>query len=36
MSMTTSPSSRRRDVDEVTMFHGPAGLFGDLQSVLVT
>ena len=34
-SMTTSLSSRHRDADEVTMFHGPAGLFEDLQSVLV-
>lgn len=33
--MTISLSANRRDADEVTMFHGPAGLFEDLQTVLV-
>src|ERR1700728_949029 len=34
-TMTTSLSANRRDADEVRMFHGPAGLFEDLQTVLV-
>lgn len=33
--MTISLTSHRRDADEVTMFHGPAGLFEDLQAVLI-
>jgi starvation-inducible DNA-binding protein len=33
--MTTSLSSHRRNADEVTMFHGPADLYDDLQIVLV-
>jgi starvation-inducible DNA-binding protein len=33
--MTISLTSHRRDADEVTMFHGPAGLFADLQAVLI-
>ncbi len=33
--MTTPLSANRRDAKEVRMFHGPAGLFEALQTVLV-
>ena len=33
--MTISLSANRRSVDEVRMFHAPAGFFEDLQKVLV-
>ena len=33
--MTISLSANRRDADESRMFHGPAGFFEDLQTVLV-
>jgi starvation-inducible DNA-binding protein len=33
--MTTSLSTRRRNANEVTVFHGPASLFDELQAVLV-
>lgn len=33
--MTTSLSVNRRNANEINAFHGPAGLFDDLQAVLV-